>query len=153
MQSDPRAPLDAPLAEGTGRAPRVLVVDDEPAVLGVLRASLRALGYDVETGASGAEALRVARTSSVDVVVLDYFMEPMDGAAVLAALRADGRTMPVVILTGNPEEACLGLSHRRDITAILGKADGARALDVVLRGALPARSGGRRAAPPRAAER
>jgi two-component system OmpR family response regulator len=78
---------------------RLLVVDDEPTIVSLLSASLRFVGYDVRTAASGAEALRVAAGFKPELLVLDVMLPDYDGFEVVRRLRADGRHLPVLFLT------------------------------------------------------
>src|SRR4029453_15383122 len=77
---------------------RVLIVDDEPAILRVVAANLRARGYEALTAASGAAALTVIETRQPDCIVLDLGLPDVGGLEVLARLRG-WATTPVVILT------------------------------------------------------
>ncbi|MFI0445954.1 response regulator transcription factor [Actinomadura sp. 6N118] len=83
-----------------GAAPaRILIVDDEPAVRESLVRSLEFEGYAVAEAADGAMALdRVARDEP-DLVVLDVLMPRMDGLTACRRMRAQGATMPVLMLT------------------------------------------------------
>ena len=85
----PPARLEAP------RTPRVLIVEDEPALLRALRINLRARGYDVRVASAGREALAEARQRPPDAVVLDVMMPNVDGLEVCRALRADGLFLPI----------------------------------------------------------
>jgi two-component system, OmpR family, response regulator len=84
--------------EGTGEA-RLLVVDDEPTILGLLAGSLRFAGFEVMTAASGTEALRTAAASRPDLVLLDVMMPDGDGFEVARRLRSSGPDVPVIFLT------------------------------------------------------
>jgi two-component system KDP operon response regulator KdpE len=77
---------------------RVLVVDDEPSIVRVVAANLRARGYEALTAASGETALAVIETQQPDCIVLDLGLPGIDGLEVLRRLRTWART-PVVILT------------------------------------------------------
>jgi two-component system, OmpR family, response regulator len=77
----------------------LLVVDDEPNIVELLSASLRFAGYDVSTATSGTDALKKARESDPDLVVLDVMMPGLDGFDVVRRLRADDRHVPVLFLT------------------------------------------------------
>jgi len=77
---------------------RVLVVDDEPSILHVVAANLRARGYEALTAASGTAALAVIETQPPDCIVLDLGLPDVGGLEVLRRLRAWAAT-PVVILT------------------------------------------------------
>jgi two-component system, OmpR family, KDP operon response regulator KdpE len=77
---------------------RVLVVDDEPSIVRVVAANLRARGYEALTAASGETALAVIETRQPDCIVLDLGLPGIDGLEVLRRLRT-WATTPVVILT------------------------------------------------------
>jgi two-component system, OmpR family, response regulator MprA len=78
--------------------PRVLVVDDDPAVLSGLRRALALEGYAVQVAESGEAALALAAAEAPDVVVLDVMLPDVDGLTVCRRLRDVG-TMPIVLLT------------------------------------------------------
>jgi two-component system, OmpR family, response regulator MprA len=82
-----------------GSGPRVLVVDDEPAVREALRRALELEGYSVELAGDGAEALRVIGAIEPDMVVLDVLMPEVDGLAACRRLREEGSRIPVLMLT------------------------------------------------------
>lgn len=77
---------------------RVLVVEDEPALLSVIARALREEGYAADEAADGAEGLFKATHYDYDAVVLDLMLPRLDGWALLQRLRATRRT-PVLILT------------------------------------------------------
>ncbi|MDX6734049.1 MAG: two-component system, OmpR family, response regulator MprA, partial [Baekduia sp.] len=78
---------------------RILVVDDDPAMLRMLVRTLSAEGHDVEAAADGGAALAAVERRAPDSVVLDVAMPGMDGLAVCRRLRARGLTAPVLLLT------------------------------------------------------
>jgi two-component system response regulator MprA len=80
-------------------SPRILVVDDDPAVLRMLVRTLAAEGHDVEGVDHGGAALAAVERRAPDAVVLDVAMPDMDGLAVCRRLRAGGFTGPVMLLT------------------------------------------------------
>ena len=81
---------------------RVMVIDDDPAIRAALAEWLALVGYTPAMFADGTEALAAVRADPPDLIILDYMMVPMDGLAVLAALRAEPhlRSIPVLLLTG-----------------------------------------------------
>lgn len=83
---------------------QVLIVEDEPTLLRTLRISLRARDYQVHTAASGAQALRLAATHPMDVVVLDLGLPDMEGTDVVAGLRG-WSSVPIVVLSGRSGSA------------------------------------------------
>ncbi len=80
-------------------APRILVVDDEPAVRGALDRALRLAGYRVALAEDGGGALQQLAAGGHDAVVLDVTMPGVDGLEVCARLRAAGDRTPVLMLT------------------------------------------------------
>jgi two-component system response regulator MprA len=78
--------------------PRVLVVEDDTDIAGVLRRSLDKEGYDVRVASDGEAALDAAGDFAPDAVVLDLGLPKLDGVEVLRRLRSDG-DVPVLILT------------------------------------------------------
>ena len=78
---------------------RALVVDDEESILQLLAMALRYEGWEVETAATGAEALEKVRAFSPDVAVLDIMLPDFDGMQVLSRLRSEGYLLPVLFLT------------------------------------------------------
>jgi len=84
---------------------RVLVVDDEPAILRFLRASLESQGYIVTTAADARTALDLIRKKAADLAVLDLGLPDMDGLDVVRQIRKDGETLPVIILSSRENES------------------------------------------------
>ncbi|MEV8315074.1 response regulator transcription factor [Streptomyces sp. NPDC059900] len=78
---------------------RLLVVDDEPAILDVLATSLRFLGYEVREAATGAEALAAVRRQAPHLILLDVMLPDVDGFEVVRRLRQGGSEVPVIFLT------------------------------------------------------
>ncbi len=82
---------------------RILVVDDEAAIVELLSYNLRRSGYDVLTAANGEEGLALARSENVDLVVLDLMLPGMDGFDVCKELRKIS-AVPILMLTARGEE-------------------------------------------------
>lgn len=78
---------------------RIVLVDDEPALLRSVARSLRFEGYTVTTANDGPAALEAIATSSPDAVVLDRMLPTLGGVEVCRRLRAAGDTVPVLMLT------------------------------------------------------
>ena len=82
---------------------RVLIVDDEPDILEVLRCSLEySAGWKILTAGSGAQAIQLAVEQQPDAVILDARMPVLDGPATFQVLKDTPATVriPVVLLTG-----------------------------------------------------
>src|SRR5687768_17079939 len=82
---------------------RVLVVDDEATLVDTIRYNLRRDGYEVQVAGEGNEALRLARASSPDLVVLDLMLPGLDGLEVCRQLRRES-TVPILMLTAKDDE-------------------------------------------------
>jgi DNA-binding response OmpR family regulator len=81
-------------------AATVLVIDDEPAMVGALGALLGQAGHRIVAAYDGEEALRRFREAPVDVVLLDLAMPGMDGAEVCRQLRAASSDVPIIVVSG-----------------------------------------------------
>jgi DNA-binding response OmpR family regulator len=79
--------------------PRVLIVEDDPELRGVLRRTLDEEGFDPEAVATGAEALESVARAVPDLLVLDVGLPDSDGRDLCQALRARGIQAPVLFLT------------------------------------------------------
>jgi two-component system, OmpR family, KDP operon response regulator KdpE len=88
-----------PARPAVPKGQRVLVVDDEPAMLRALRINLRVRTYDVTTASAGREALAEARRRPPDAVILDLGLPDVDGIEVIRELRGWSRA-PVIVLSG-----------------------------------------------------
>jgi DNA-binding response OmpR family regulator len=82
----------------------ILVVDDEPAIITVVRERLERDGFSVRGVASGEEALEHFEVEPPDLLVLDLMLPGIDGLEVLRRLRGQGNTVPVIVLTARDED-------------------------------------------------
>ena len=94
---------------------RILVVEDEPAILDALAYTLRSEGYDVETAEDGETALLRAQDRDFDLMILDLMLPRLSGTEILRRVRRDG-ALPVIVLTARSGEAdrVLGLEIGAD---------------------------------------
>ncbi len=76
----------------------ILVIEDDPSILQLLRRGLAYEGYSVDTAASGPEGLLKARERAADLVVLDWMLPGLDGLEVCRRLRSGG-AVPIIMLT------------------------------------------------------
>jgi two-component system KDP operon response regulator KdpE len=83
---------------------RILVIDDEPAILRFLRAGLATQGYVVSEGGTGQAALDAVRRRAADLLVLDLGLPDIDGLEVIRQLRTGGAALPIVVLSSRGEE-------------------------------------------------
>jgi DNA-binding response OmpR family regulator len=83
---------------------RILVIDDEPALIGAVAALVGSVGHRVSAAYDGHEALRRFDADAPDLVILDLAMPGLDGIAVCREIRARGTT-PIIVLSGEGQEA------------------------------------------------
>jgi two-component system, OmpR family, KDP operon response regulator KdpE len=83
---------------------RILVVDDEPQILRALKTNLSAAGYDVETAATGEEALAIAATNPPDALILDLVLPDRTGTDITRELRT-WTSVPIVVLSAVGDES------------------------------------------------
>ncbi len=95
---------------------RVLVVEDEVRLALLLKRGLEEEGYAVDTSGDGAEALWHATERDYDAIVLDIMLPSMNGLEVTRRLRAEGRWMPVLLLTARDaiDDRVVGLDAGAD---------------------------------------
>jgi two-component system response regulator VicR len=89
----------------------VLIVDDEPDTLELVKLVLESGGFKTVSAASGMEALREVDVSKPDLVLLDIMMPDMDGWEVFRKIKEINSTLPIVILTAKAQnfDRLLGL--------------------------------------------
>jgi CheY-like chemotaxis protein len=121
---------------------RVLVVDDNPDSIDIIRSILEAFGFSVQAATSGAEALEMLEGEPPNVILLDVMMPEMSGLEVLEQLKANPKlaTVPVILVTAKTqdEDVLVGYQYGADyyitkpctskqllygIGLVLGKAD------------------------------
>jgi two-component system, OmpR family, KDP operon response regulator KdpE len=84
---------------------RILIADDEPAILRFLRAGLGSQGYIVAEVASGQATLDAVRQRSADLLVLDLGLPDIDGIDVIRRIREGGAMLPIIVLSSRESEA------------------------------------------------
>jgi DNA-binding response OmpR family regulator len=104
----------------------ILCIDDDPRILELQDAVFSSSGYTVLTALDGLTGITLARTHSIDAIVLDFTMPGMDGSAVAQALMKEHPKLPVVVWSGCLNEIPESLKWYAD--ALLEKTDGPEAL-------------------------
>ena len=86
---------------------KVLVVDDDPVIVRLLRVNFEMEGYVVATAADGIEGLAAVRSNRPDIVVSDVMMPKLDGLGLAAALKADPAlaAIPIILLSAKAQNA------------------------------------------------
>jgi two-component system KDP operon response regulator KdpE len=88
-----------------GAAPlKILVVDDEPAIVRFLRTGLTSHGYNVLTAGTGRAALELLERDTADLLILDLGLPDMDGLDVIVGVRATKSMIPIIVLSSRGEE-------------------------------------------------
>lgn len=102
---------------------KVLVVDDENAILRLVELNLTRAGYEVVTASDGDEGLSKARECTPDIIILDIVMPRTDGCRLFAELQADPAlsNVPVVFLTARAQEADLDWGWNSGAAAYITK--------------------------------
>jgi len=96
----------APLGHGVVRAPAeatVLVIDDDPAMRDILTTVAQQHGFGLQFAEDGAEGLRLAEQSDVDLILLDLSLPGMPGLDVCRRLRGAGVEVPIIILSASTD--------------------------------------------------
>lgn len=115
---------------------RILVVDDEQAILDLLQTVLTRKGHEVITANDGRKALQRFRQDRPDVTILDLKLPDINGIEVLRQIRAVDPHTPVIILTGQSQEAAENLARDLMVTDFLQKGFSLHALGAALKRAL-----------------
>jgi len=94
-----RTDREPALTRPDGTPIRILTVDDEHSLTELLSMALRYEGWDVSTAHSGLEAVKVARETRPDAIVLDMMLPDFDGLEVMRRIRTEDPDVPVIFLT------------------------------------------------------
>jgi CheY-like chemotaxis protein len=120
---------------------RVLIVDDEPMVTGMLKEAFRAFrhghAYELVTAHDGATAVLALVRGPFDLILLDMRMPRMDGLETLKQMRALGLQVPVIMITGNENTQDAARALSGGIFAYLPKPFDVRRLECLVALACP----------------
>jgi DNA-binding response OmpR family regulator len=83
--------------------PRILIAEDDHLISSFIEKGLRARGYSTHVVDDGEEATRLSLSDGFDLLILDMALPGREGFRVLQRIRAEGRRLPVVVLTGRPD--------------------------------------------------
>ena len=85
--------------------PRILLIEDEPALARGLTDTLRGRGFEVDVAADGERGLDAALSGRADLILLDLMLPKVNGYEICRAVRAQGIDVPIVMLTAKGQEA------------------------------------------------
>ena len=107
MSEDESSPLREAATSDANSQPCVLLVEDDRSVRRYLEVTLQRSGYRVLTAEDGLQAMKVAMSSAIDVVVTDAIMPNLSGQQLAAFLRKNPKlsSIPIVLLTGQENKA------------------------------------------------
>lgn len=83
---------------------KILIVDDEYAIVDILKYNMEKNDFDTVVAHDGAEGLRLARDSDPDLILLDVMLPEHDGFEVCRILRAEGNNVPIIMITAREGE-------------------------------------------------
>jgi CheY-like chemotaxis protein len=108
---------------GMAEGARILICDDDPAILRVLQVNLEVEGYEPLLAHHGEEALKLAQAEHPDLIILDIMMPRMDGYQTCQAIKADPSTkdIPVVFLSAKAQDADIEKGKTYDVVDYLTK--------------------------------
>ena len=99
----------------------ILVVDDDPVACALLKETLLAENYLVDTAINGLEALKTIRERSYDLVITDFIMPLLDGLELLTKAKAELPGLQVILITASRQEAILVEARRQGADAVIPK--------------------------------
>ena len=88
---------------------KILIVDDEPRILLLMKSLLKANGFEVETAKDGPAALEIVRSGEIQIVVTDLRMSPMDGMSLFKEIN------PTFHVRKQNPSGCWGFAHRSSL--------------------------------------
>ena len=104
-------------------AKKILIVDDEPNIVSLLAARLRANGYEIVSAEDGLVGLEKAKTEKPDLIILDLMLPKMDGYKVCGLLKKDTRysKIPIILFSARAQEADVRLGEEVSADAYITK--------------------------------
>jgi len=100
---------------------KVLVVDDEPEFVELIKFRLECSGYDVITAFDGNDGLKKIKKEKPDAMLLDILMPGIDGIEVLKKIRRDNKDLPVFIVTAFSNEERFNKAKQYNVSGIIVK--------------------------------
>ena len=102
---------------------RILVVEDEPDMVGMIKMRLEAAGYETKEALDGQEGLALAREEEPDLIILDLMLPKLDGYKLCRMLKFDEkyRHIPIIMFTAKAQEADIKLGKEVGVNAYVTK--------------------------------
>lgn len=97
--------------------PRILIVDDDDSVRGLIATTLRATGFDVQTASDGREAVEAFAKAPADLVITDLVMPEKDGIEIVLELRKAHPDLPIIAMSGQSSHSPLYLGMAKRLGA------------------------------------
>lgn len=112
---------------------KILFVDDEPMISKIMHSRLKANHFDVETAASGPEAIEKAKSCKPDLILLDILMPGMDGYEVCRRLKSDPLTclIPVIMFTACQDDDFVRKAMKNGAEDVINKPFVAELLEAI----------------------
>ena len=103
----------APVTDGDTSKPRVLLVEDDRSLRRYFEVTLQRAGYEVIAAGDGLEAMKLALSADVHVVVTDAIMPQLSGQQLAALLRGNDKLskIPIVLLTGQENKSAMNAAN------------------------------------------
>ncbi|MCC6544674.1 MAG: response regulator [Nitrospirae bacterium] len=99
----------------------ILIAEDDPVACALLKETLQAENYSVDTAVNGIEALKKLRARKYDLLITDFIMPYLDGLDLLAKARTELPDLQVILMTASCQEAILIEAKRRGADAVIPK--------------------------------
>ena len=101
----------------------ILIIEDEPDMVGMIKMRLGAAGYETKEALDGQEGLRLAREEEPDLIILDLMLPKLDGYKVCRMLKFDEkyRHIPVIMFTAKAQEGDIKLGKEVGVNAYITK--------------------------------
>ncbi len=99
----------------------ILVIDDDPLILEVVKEILELDDYEVETALSGAEGIEKHRKNQADLVITDLIMPHKDGISVISELKSEFPGLRIIAMTGTPKVETVAKAVRADVNRVIAK--------------------------------
>lgn len=112
------------------QAARILVIDNDEAVVRAIATRLEAMGYDCVTASTGAQGLAMFSDQTIDLVITDLNMPMLDGAFLLTEIRAISQ-VPVIVVTGFVNAYAPALAGLTNVTVLRKPFEAAALIDMV----------------------